>query len=162
MKLFFFLVFLTFYFFLFSFCRNVRYCVQITELIMGNRVMQNNIWFDYECSTYVNFIQKKSTFLYRSCLSTAVLHLLKNKLHVIKSLIICTSGFLKVKWMHVYKKFSFASSSNNVKKKKKHKTGYNNKMLIFFLWSKPRELTIHVTGSATVESQQGSSSFLVS
>lgn len=31
--------------------------------------------------------------------------------------------------------------------------------MLIFLWSKPRELTIHVTGSATVESQQGSSSF---
>lgn len=147
-------------FFLFSFCRNVRYCVQITELIMGNRVMQNNIWIDYECSTYVNFIGKKSTFLYQSILSMPVLHLLKNTSHVIKSWIICTSEILKGKWMHLYKRFSFASSSNWKwkEKEKQNKTGYNNKRLNF-LWSKPRELTIHVTGSATVESQQGSSSF---
>lgn len=36
--------------------------------------------------------------------------------------------------MHLYKKFSFASSSNwKWKEKEKKKTGYNNKMLIFFV-----------------------------
>lgn len=70
-------------------------------------------------------------------MSMPVLHLLKNKFHVIKSLIICTSDFLKVKQMHLYKK-SFPLLPLVIENKEEKKKNKNTIINVDFCGHNPK------------------------